>query len=157
MVQIIPRVIFTLPSTISKKENDFITFLFWFPLYFYLLHQWRPTWLPCWRWNRELCWHWQFCGIWKVARITSLGLKCITDFSLRLTKGSRNEDGNYQFLTGTLTSSCLYLAWAGSHRRWPPGAAWASGHFWSPPRCSQSGSQLFLSESWPRLWRSEQK
>ena len=30
MVQIIPRVIFTLPSTISKKENDFITFLFWF-------------------------------------------------------------------------------------------------------------------------------
>ena len=97
MVQIIPRVIFTLPSTISKKENDFITFLFWFPLYFYLLHQWRPTWLPCWRWNRELCWHWQFCGIWKVARITSLGLKCITDFSFKLTKGSRNEDGNYQF------------------------------------------------------------
>lgn len=40
------------------------------------------------------------------------------------------------------------------HLIWPPAAAWAWGHFWNPLQCSRSVSQLSLSGSCTKLWRS---
>lgn len=76
MVQIIPRVIFTLPSTISAMRK--IIFLIIFSARFVLSHpqlRWTPAWHPCWRWSPGLCWHWQFCGTWKVTKL-SLSSSC---------------------------------------------------------------------------------
>ena len=32
--------------------------------------RWTPAWHPCWRWSPGLCWHWQFCGTWKVTKLS---------------------------------------------------------------------------------------
>ena len=115
IVQIIPRVILTFPSTISK--NAIVIWNVNYLKYSYLQLQWTPVWHPCWRWNRGLCWHWQFCETLNGAEI--ILWKCI--WSVLAWWWHR--------IYILLTSSCLCRALAMSLRRWPPGAAWAWGHF----------------------------
>ena len=157
MVQIIPRVIFTLPSTISKKENDLYNLSILISSLFLPSAPMETNLTPLLAMkSRALL---TLAILWNLKSCTNNfpGSKMHHWLFIQVDKGLKKWRWKLPISGCTLTSSCLCQAWAGSRLRSPPAAAWASGHFWSPPRCSQSGSQLFLSESWPRLWRSEQK
>ena len=149
MVQIIPRVIFTLPSTISAMHK--IICLIIFSARFVLSHpqlRWTPAWHPCWRWSPGLCWHWQFCGTWKVTKL-SLSSSCP-----KLSSASR-----------------VCCGWWHHHRDedgWPapvPGCRSGSGQSWHHPSSHLSSgpsyrtSQFSFTSSCPgRVWvRSLQK
>ena len=98
-----------------------------FPQGSFLSHpqlRWTPAWHPCWRWSQGLCWHWQFCGTWKVTKL-SLSSSCP-----KLSSASR-----------------VCCGWWHPHRDedgWPalvPGCRSGSGQSWHHPS-PQLGTQL---------------